>query len=320
MRTAAQWVHAYLADLPRIGAPKQRIQDMRPRRLKAAFLDFERHRETTVTRNTQGVDRTMQLHALEFFGDCRVDDVPSRLQPFFDELARKGYLASTVNCYAKPLFAFLRWAKVEWDHVTLPAVPEQEARYWTDDELVRIRESADYVGPEARLAIEAALGTGARQQELFALEWVRLHEATRTLRIVEQLDRDTTARIPLKGKRARTALVLPAFWAYVDAAVPGWRRHIGLILPGAGGRALYARPQLLLLNRVLDAARIKEKGMGWHTARHTYARLLLESGGSIEQLRVFLGHKVITTTDRRYGHFSEQAAVRMARMRIFGTA
>lgn len=313
---ARTWVGAYLEQVHRLG---RRPANAVPRKLKAAFQEFERHRATTVETNTQGTDRTVRGHLLAHFGDIAVTDAAAALQGFFDYLGRRGHVPSTIGAYSHSVFAFLEWAGVPWPRVKLPEIPESQARFWSDAEIVRLREGADYVGPQARLALELLLGTGARQQELFALSWSALSERDRSVRITEQLEKDYARRKPLKGKRARTALVLPSWWSFVDGAVSDWRSRVGLVLAYPDGRAIRGRQQRKIIDRVLDAARLKETGVGFHAGRHTYGRLCLEAGCSLEQLRVFLGHRSITTTDQIYGHLTEAAALRLGREAVFGT-
>jgi site-specific recombinase XerD len=46
--------------------------------------------------------------------------------------------------------------------------------------------------------------------------------------------------------------------------------------------------------------------------------MCLESGVSLEQLRVFLGHSSIRTTDDAYGHMRESVTITMARKAVRG--
>ena len=48
----------------------------------------------------------------------------------------------------------------------------------------------------------------------------------------------------------------------------------------------------------------------FHSLRHTYARLALESGASIEWLSRQMGHSSTAVTQNVYGHWSDDAAQR----------
>ncbi len=162
-----------------------------------------------------------------------------------------------------------------------------------------------------RLSVELAIATGLRQGELFALKWESFNEREKTVRITIQVEKDTGRKKHLKGKNARTALVLPSWWEFYDT------NKNGRVLGGRKGQVLVTRMQRLLVNRVLDTAGLNDVGIGWHSFRHTYARLFIEMGGRLEELQKSLGHHSIRTTEREYGHFHEDVAAKLARMRIY---
>ena len=60
------------------------------------------------------------------------------------------------------------------------------------------------------------------------------------------------------------------------------------------------------IRRYLTACRISGiKGLRFHDLRHTFATRLREMGVAIEDVRDFLGHSSITTTER-YSHRNEE--------------
>jgi site-specific recombinase XerD len=68
-----------------------------------------------------------------------------------------------------------------------------------------------------------------------------------------------------------------------------------------------------------SVAGLMTPGRGHHTLRHSYARLFLESGGSLDQLQWSLGHRSIQTTEHVYGHLTHDKAATLARQAIYGT-
>jgi site-specific recombinase XerD len=72
------------------------------------------------------------------------------------------------------------------------------------------------------------------------------------------------------------------------------------------------------MRELLDAAKLNRKGVGYHTGRHTYARMCLEAGMSLEQLRMFLGHSSVRTTEDSYGHMREAPTLTLARRALNG--
>ena len=69
-----------------------------------------------------------------------------------------------------------------------------------------------------------------------------------------------------------------------------------------------------------DLAEVNAEGQAWHALRHTYARRFVEAGGRLEELQHSLGHSSIRTTETCYGHFTDDTAASMARLRIYGSA
>jgi integrase len=68
---------------------------------------------------------------------------------------------------------------------------------------------------------------------------------------------------------------------------------------------------------ILDLAGLNEDGVGYHSFRHTYARIFIESGGRFEELQKSLRHSSIVTTETLYGHFHEDVAAKLAGDRIY---
>lgn len=244
------------------------------------------------------------------------------VQAFFDQFMDDGYAESTLRTMHRIVSGFFSHLFPEGPNpargVRLPDVPQDDVRDWTDAEVEEIRTAADKVQaqrkglPDARRAIEYALASGLRQQELFALDHAAIHPDEYTARVSRQLNRAGTSLERLKGKRARTTLLLPSFWDWYQ---PGE----GLLLPGPNG-PLGAHPSFDLLQRILDTAGVNERGAGWHRFRHTYARWFLEAGGSLEELRTSLGHSSIRTTERSYDHFRPRRAAQTARERIYAAS
>jgi integrase len=300
----------------------------RPKRLQAATDEWLRHRERTVAYNTYSSSRTAARHLVAHMGkDAPTDDVlPATLQELFDGLIDAGYAPETLVTYRHALGAFCDWlghgdanaARA----VELPEPGEDDIEPPSDADIQAIRAAADTVDrnrrgrlPSARFAVETALAMGLRQQELFAAEWDRIDPHACTIRISRQLVKDGAGFKALKGKRGRTVLILPFWWAFYD------RERSGLLLANADGSVIgsQSRAQRDLVRRVFDTAGVGAAGRGWHWLRHGYARLCLEQYDvRMEELQVFLGHADIGITQRSYGHLSEHRAARNARERMYG--
>lgn len=300
-----------LLGMRRIGEP---VSDAAQRFLDERERDVERG---VVEYNTFKTVRTAVNHLKEHLADSRTTDAVDveSLKTLFDELLDDDYAAGTLHSYRSSLIVFFDWLGRSGDNparaLVLPVLEKPDARAWTDDEIGRLRESADAIGGHARLALEIGLNTGAREQELFALRWEDFSYRDRTVRIQRQLVHHSADVKGLKGKRARTALVLPDFEPFFR---DGER---GLVIARQDGSPIGTQQQRNLMDAILDGAKLNLQGVRWHALRHTYARRFIEMGGRFEELQKSLGHASISITENSYGHFHEDRAAAAARERIY---
>ncbi len=316
---AERWKWRYL-DLMR-GEHRERVLgERKPRRLADAIPAWLEHRERTVERMTVVNSRTASGHLLDLLGpDYLVERIGAReWQRLVDHMLDRGYMASSVRTMRNQLAAFAQWAGVPIPRPQLPEPGGEDVRTFDATERARIREAAARLDgmrrndlPPARLAVEIGLSMGLRQGEIFALRWEDIDPETRSVRVQRQLPKDRTILKPLKGKRARSALILPEWW--------DWHRTDGegLILHRKG-QIFHTRGQRDMIRRVYDLAGISGPGLGWHALRHSFARSFVEAGGLIQELQVSLGHTSIRTTEQHYGHFMEHVALGLARRRVYG--
>ena len=171
-----------------------------------------------------------------------------------------------------------------------------------------------------RTAFLLALQTGLRQGELVALTWQDVNLQERTLRV----RRSVTAGVlsTTKSHEARTvdlaksaAELLEAWWQ--AQSVGGWPAQDALVFPAEAGGFLRGDSLYYRLRQVMQDASVPVEGptgepRGWHSLRHTYAKLALEHGASITWLQRQLGHSSIVVTIDRYGHWERAAAKREA--------
>ena len=313
-----------------------------PQTLSDATEKFLLHRSKTVENTTLSANRTGTVHLLRHFGGAaRTNTITAPLlQELVNELLGEGYLPSTVEAYSRSWRIFFEWCHFGvcgralrenanrrrlaefFDPVAELAIPnpgKTDVETLTDAQIPHVMAAAALVDgqqvgnfPSAVRACGAALFMGLRQGEVFALSWGDIDAVSRTVRPQLQAPKDSLVLKPLKGKRARTALILPGWWEHhrTDA--------IGFVC-GRKGRPVGTRTQHNLITRVLDTAGLNRIGWAWHVLRHTYSRSFLEQGGSLEQLQRSLGHSSIVTTQETYGHYREDVAARLAAERIYGS-
>jgi len=157
-----------------------------------------------------------------------------------------------------------------------------------------------------------ALDSGARQGELFGLEWTDLIPATGRLAIDRTL-KDDDGRLfvgPTKSKQKRIVLVssevVAALLRYkATLESEGYRGP--LVFPDqAGGymrrQNFNRRDWAKLLERATDDSGVDFAGVTFHTLRHTCATMLLQEGEPIAEVSSRLGHSKVTTTLDYYSH------------------
>lgn len=335
LEVADRWKWSYV-DLFR-DASRRRSLGERPkaRPFGESVEQFLASRALSVQELTVRCDESaLRVHLLPHFGRaCEIESIEAnQIQNFFDGLVRQDYAPSTLRRMLNSFGAFFAWSGVSETEnparkVALPLIVHDDIRPFSDDELALLRDKADWMDAQARtwerrggtplqirLALELGLGTGARQAELFALEWSAFRPADRTIRITAQVNRLGTGTTHLKGKQARTALVLPSWWDHHN------RARSGRVLDLGRTDGALLNPAGRWLRRLYEQAGIMDVAQTWHALRHTYARLFIEGGGRLEELQKSLGHRSISTTERSYEHLGEDVAAAMARKRIYEVA
>lgn len=326
---AARWTWAYV-DYYREGTKRRLLGLPEPRRLGEAIDQYIAERELSHAANTVKNDLTFLAHLRRWCGeDVYVHDITKdKLQALLNDFIRGDYKPTTMQTMRVVLSGFFNWAGKHnpASNAVTPDIPKADIFTWSDEQIERIRDAADWVerdnwhpdcipGVPIRKAIELALATGCRAQELFALQWSDIDQQTKTVRIVRQLVRDTERTKGLKGKDMRTAVILPNWWPYHE-------RGSGWVLQRPDGKPINANLSRRLVNRVLVRAKLKAPGQGvgrgWHDFRRTYGRIFLEMGGWMDELQRSLGHKSIRVTEASYGKFQGEVAAQFATARIYG--
>jgi integrase len=279
-----------------------------------------KHRERTVEPATVANDRSALNHLLEHLGQSkRVGRIRTEdYQSLADSMLDRGYRVGSVRSYMIQLASFAKWAGTGPCDVDLPNRGTTDVWAPDEDERALLREAADKVDQQrredsvsARLLVEVGLNMGLRRGELIPLRWEDIDEQERTARVNWQVTKGSGSPKPLKGKQARTVLILPDWWA--------WHRRdaTGLVLHSKG-KMVRQRTIQTVIERVLDQAGLNAMGRGAHAMRHSFSREFIERGGHLDELSESLGHSSVLVTQRSYGRFMKQVAHTLARRKIYG--
>jgi integrase len=293
-----------------LGRPKKRL-------LATAIDEYRRHRERTVADRTYATEWAALALLRDRFPRAYVHTITTEaLQEIFNELHDAGYQPGTLATRRIQMSAFFKWAggSNPAKGVKTVAVTHSDDPYaWSDADLKRLRKKAASIdtGVPLRLMLAIGLSTGVRRGELLALKWSDFDYKSKTVRVVRQFASGSTRVSALKGKRSRTAIVLPAFWEW-------YQEGDGYCIM-RDGKPLRDSMVFSPFRSLLEACGLHGPGRGIHDARRTYGRLFLEAGGWMDELQRSLGHRSITTTERQYGQFQAEVAASFARDRIYGT-
>jgi integrase len=191
-----------------------------------------------------------------------------------------------------------------------PRVQKQRPAYYTDAELARLwPELAER--PLYLALCRLAVATGMRFGELAALRWSDVDLLNREIHV----SRTFTLGIgetPPKSGEARTVDLTPQ----AATVLEDWYRESGggdgLVYEREHGGHLTNWDPLKVLYAALERAgvpRIGERGRkrDFHSFRHSFARIALESGAEITWVQKQLGHSSITLTVDTYGAWARSA-------------
>jgi integrase len=270
------------------------LGEAKPVTVAEATKAYLAHRKVMVAYETYRNDcKSLRQLAKDFTGSVHA----LRPQKTIDRLLREGAQPSTVVTHSAVLSGFFRWLAQPYV-VRLPKVPRADVRVWGPEERKAIRKAAEKEG--ALAAVDLGFFAGLRKGEIFGAEWGDVDLPSWTVRVRRQADGR-----PVKGRRARTALILP-----------GWTHA-----PGAGRIApqMSEASQGRLFLHVLRTAGVYEEGVGWHSTRHTYARDFLDAKPDLRLLQASLGHASVTMTERYYDHMLPDRAAELARRAIHGS-
>ena len=169
----------------------------------------------------------------------------------------------------------------------------------TQDEIRQLYKSCESLQERALLSL--GYGCGLRVSEIVSLnvEDIKLREA---ILVVKRGKGNKRRVIPLSNKVKEDLYNYFYYERPATLALP----EIAFVLHSLGRRMkkyTYNKLLKILVERTENET-IKQKQITMHTLRHSIATHLLEQGMSIEQVREFLGHTEIETTEI-YTHISQ---------------
>ena len=196
--------------------------------------------------------------------------------------------------------------------------PDEESAYFLDDdEILKFLRTCE--GKPHELLYQFALYTGMRQEEILGLKWADCDNKNAAIHVRRQANktqphdsRTKGAFTTLKSNKCRSISVPDVVIGILQKQrriVDENKERAGrlwvdndLVFPNEAGEVQSYRTIYDCYKRRVDEIGLPQ--VRFHDLRHTYARLMLDSGCDFATLQKNLGHHSLDFTIKTYGHLS----------------
>ena len=243
----------------------------------------------------------------EQIGDVRLSDLSTALiSEKRDLLSRtitnrkKQMSPARVNRYMAALSTALNTSIREWEwmednpmrKISKLKEPRGRVRYLSKDERESLLAACkDSVNNHLYLAVVLALSTGARQQEIWGLQWSEVNFETGFITFTETKNEESRS-VPLKGHACK--LLLEHYRIR--------RKDSDIVFPSKKNPAVsydFRNPW----KKALVVAEVED--FRWHDLRHSCASYLAMNGVPMLTIAEILGHKTLSMV-QRYTHLNAE--------------
>lgn len=278
----------------------------------AAFSGFAHHwLETHIRVNRKpsyfrSTEQSLRCHIVPFFGDADLRHVGPETIARYKAAKVKVLANKTVNNHLGVISVMFNHA-IDWGYADtnpvkktglLQVVP-QEMKFWDKDQSDAFLEAVQQTSPDLYAFFLAALRTGCRIGELFALRWDDVDFVKSQLHVVQNYTHGQT--VSPKSNRARVIPMSDRLAEVLKA-----HRHLR-------GPLVFCQDSGAHLNR--DRVKhpfwraIRKAGLRTirlHDLRHSFASQLVMAGVPLTAVKELLGHATLEMT-MRYAHLSPDA-------------
>lgn len=214
---------------------------------------------------------------------------------------KKLYSPATVNRYLAALSHACTIAVKEWgwmsDNPVLkirkPPEPPGRVRFLSDAERDKLLQACKQSkNPNLYLAVVLGLSTGAREMEIWGLQWEQVDTARGYIRL-----RPTDT----KGKEPRSLPLRGLALQLMQKYAADTRSKTGFVFPGK----TVSKPMDFRSAWEAALSRATIKDFTYHDLRHSTASYLAMNGATLTEIAEVLGHKTLHMV-KRYAHLSAE--------------
>jgi integrase len=240
-------------------------------------------------------------HIAPRFGGMLLEQVDKQaVQVWINDLTASGLAPKTVSNIVKLLKSILSWSDVgtrDW-RLRLPEIPEDEQRWFTEEEVEKIIEAAN---GQYRVLFRLAYATGMRAGELFGLYVDDFKFGAGTVRVTRSTFRNIEDSP--KSKKGRRTIYLDSRTLGEVRSLLGDRTSGRVFMTKLGTPLKVGDVDRYVLRRICKKLGIPHGGM--HAFRHGRVSKMQSAGVNEKVIQTEIGHSSLRMT-RRYTHFSHE--------------
>lgn len=247
--------------------------------------------------------KLIERHLIPFFGKLPLDSIKTGTINEWIATTMKGFEPKTVHNMYKLFRAIVNWHYRQEDQQTrrwspdLPPLRDEEQRWFTPDEVVRLVNAAS---EPYKTPFQLAAATGCRAGELFGLHVEDVDVNRRTIRVVRSVWKGR--EVPTKTRKGYREVFLDSGTAEVLRKFTAGRTS-GRVFEAKNKRPFDDTEVVRsVLYPLCDSLRIPRGGL--HAFRHGRVSLLRANGAPEDFVKRQIGHSSLRTTSG-YTHFSE---------------
>lgn len=255
--------------------------------------------------NTREFYKNCFSHLDRYFSDSLQDITVRKVEDFRDMRLASGAapksVAEDVKTLKRIYSLFCRWnsartapdlhaVAADLSKVEMPKFNNKRTRFLTEKEVALLLDKCTV--PHLKLAIQIALSTGLRLDNIMSLEWKQIDFSQKTI---------TFQPDDMKSKRMH---VVPIMGHLAELLIT-WRKSQRLspfVFPSSTVRGQHIKKMQTSWGTLTD--RMGFSDVCFHTLRHTFASHFLMAGGDLSTLSELLDHASIQITKDRYSHLS----------------